>query len=193
MTALCRSARSRMPRWLRWCGGTRNASTTSREGVRCWCSAENYLKRSTSSLRTTNEEFAGEDGDSRRRKKEARVGIFWLVDGKPVIDSTPLSKAENYSAFKVHPEDHCSVGERLQRSGAVPAGVEYDECPRGRVMYDTKARRFSLLADRCILKNKGVIRDIISKMNLPSKNTDMGTDSHCRCFRCLHGRREDPD
>ena len=60
-------------------------------------------------------------------------------------------------------------------------------------MYDTKARRFSLLADKCILKDKGVVRDFISKMNLPSKNTDMGTDSHYRCSACLHDRGEDPD
>jgi hypothetical protein len=133
------------------------------------------------------------EADSRRPKKEQRVAIFWLVDGKPVINSTALSMSEDYGAFKVHPEDHCSVWEKLQQSGAVPADVAYEECPRGRLMYDTKARRFSLLADECILKNKGVIRDIISKMNLPGKNTDMETDSHYRCFACLHGRREDPD
>jgi hypothetical protein len=101
--------------------------------------------------------------------------------------------AEDYGAFKGHPGDHCSVWEKLQRGGAVPADMEYEECSRGRVMYDTRARRFSLLADKCILKNNVVIRKIISKMNLPSKNTDMGTDSHYRCFACLHGRREDPD
>lgn len=128
-----------------------------------------------------------DDDDSRRRKKEPHVGIFWLVNGKLVMDSTSLSISEDYGGFKIHPADHCSVWERLQRSGAVPAGMEYEECPRGRVMYDTKARRFSLLADTCILKNKGVIRDIISKMNLPGKNK-METDSHYRCFRCLQGR-----
>ncbi len=134
-----------------------------------------------------------EDGDSRRRKKEPHVGIFWLVDGKLVMDSTALSMSEDYGGFKIHPADHCSVWEKLQLREAVPADVEYEECPRGRVMYDTKAQQFRLLADRCILKNKGVIRDIISKMNLPSGNTDMGTDSHYRCLRCLHGRREYPD
>lgn len=131
--------------------------------------------------------------DDRCKATEPQVGILWLVDGTLVMDSTALSMSEDYGAFKVHPGDHCSVWEKLQRSGAAPADVGYEECPRGRVMYDTKARRFSLLADRCLLKNKGVIRDIISKMNLPSKNTDMGTDSHYRCFRCLHGGREDPD
>jgi len=124
---------------------------------------------------------------------EPRVGILWLVAGTLVTDSTAFSMAEDYGAFKVHPGDHCSVWEKLQCCGTAPADMEYEESPRGGVMYDTTARRFSLLADKCILKNKGVVRDIISEMNLPSKDTDMGTDSHYRCFACSHGTREGPD
>ena len=30
------------------------------------------------------------------RTTEPRVGIFWLVDGEPLIDSTSLSEAEPY-------------------------------------------------------------------------------------------------
>ena len=46
---------------------------------------------------------------NRRRKKELSVGIFWVIGGKLVIDSTPLSNAEDYGAFEIHPGDHCSV------------------------------------------------------------------------------------
>ena len=106
-------------------------------------------------------------------------------------DGTAISKAENYGAYKVHPGDHCSVWEKLQRGRAVPAHMEYEECPSGRVMYDTKARRFRLLADKCILKGKGVVTKIITTMGLPRKNTDIETDSHYRCFACLSGTRKD--
>lgn len=119
------------------------------------------------------------------------MGICWLVAGKLLIDSTSLSNAESYGAFKVHAGDHCSVWEKSQRIGAVPADAEYEEFPRGRVMYDTKTRRFRLLADKCILKDQGVVSKIIASMNLPSKNTDIGTDDHYRCFDCLHGRTDD--
>jgi hypothetical protein len=54
-------------------------------------------------------------------------------------------------------------------------------------MYNTKTRRFTLLADRCILRDQGSVSRIMSEMNLPSKNTDKGTDTHYRCFACLHG------
>jgi hypothetical protein len=116
---------------------------------------------------------------------ERQVGIFWLVDDKLVIDSTLLGSAEDYGTFKVHPADHCSVWEKFQRGGTVPADMEYEECPRGRVFYDTRTGRFGLLADRCILRNRGIVSKIIAAMYLPSKNTDKGTDAHYRCSACL--------
>jgi hypothetical protein len=132
-------------------------------------------------------------GDRRkplRLAPEPKVGIVWLVDGKLVIDNTLLAKVEDYGAFKVHPGDHCSVWEKFQRGGAVPADMEYEECPRGRVTYDTKARRLRLLADRCILSNKDAVRRIMSAMNLPSKTTDKGADAHYRCSACSRPRSE---
>ena len=130
----------------------------------------------------------GHQGEGRKvsgTAAEPQVGIFWRVDEKLVVDSTLVSKDEDYGAFKVHPGDHCSVWEKLQRGGTVPSDMEYGECPRGRVLYDTRTRRFRLLADRCILRNKDAVRRIMSAMNLPSKNTDKGTDAHYRCSACL--------
>jgi hypothetical protein len=129
------------------------------------------------SLRVKQRKLAAEE-------PEPKVGIVWLLDGQLVIDSTPLSEAENYGEFKVHPGNHYAVWSRLQRVGIVPAEMEYEQAPRGRVMYSTRTRGFTFLADRCILKDKGIVRRIMSEMNLP-KDTATDTDSHYRCFRCL--------
>jgi hypothetical protein len=46
-------------------------------------------------------------GDQRKTSPgmpEPHVGIFWLVDGKPLIDSTPLPEADDYRDFKTHPQ-----------------------------------------------------------------------------------------
>src|ERR1039458_9625921 len=121
---------------------------------------------------------------------EPRVGIFWLVDGKLVIDSIVLCEAEPYGDHLTHPRGHAEVWGQYQRTGTVPADMDHEESPRGRVMYDTKARRFRLLADRCILRDKGVVSEIISKMKLPIKNTDKETDNHYRCSACPPARWE---
>jgi len=125
------------------------------------------------------------------QKPEPRVGIFWIVDGKSVIDSAAISEAEPYGDHLTHPRGHADVWEQYQRLGKVPLESEYEEFPRGRVKYNTKTRRFSLLADKCILKDKNIVSKIMAALNLPSKKTDKETDSHYRCFACLHGRTED--
>jgi hypothetical protein len=122
---------------------------------------------------------------------ELRVGIFWLLNGKLLIDSTPLSEGEPYGDHLTHPRSHIDVWEQWRLSGKVPGESEYEEFPRGRVVYNTKTQRFTLLGDKCILRDKRVVSQILSELNLPSKNTDNGTDSHYRCFACLHSGSED--
>jgi hypothetical protein len=121
----------------------------------------------------------------RASKGEPHVGIFWVVRGKLVIDSTALNEGEAYGDHLTHPRSHIDVWEQWRLSGTVPSESEYEEFPRGRVMYNTKTQRFTLLADRCILKDNGVVKKIMSAMNLPRITTDKGTDPHYRCADCL--------
>ena len=50
--------------------------------------------------------------------------------------------------------------ERYRETGTVLPETEYEEAPRGRVMYNTKTRLFTLLADRCILKKMALLTQI---------------------------------
>ena len=119
------------------------------------------------------------------------VGIFWLVNGKLSIDSMPLGEAEPYGDHLTHPRSHIDVWGQWRLDGKVPGESEYEESPRGRVMYNTKTQRFTLLADRCILRDKGVVSRIMSEMHLPGENTDKGTDAHYRCSACLQVREDE--
>jgi hypothetical protein len=117
---------------------------------------------------------------------EPHVGIFWLLDGKLIIDDTPLSMAEPYGTALTHPASHIDHWMRLQHTGAVPADVEYEEPPRGRVVFDRRDQRFHLMADKCILGRRDVIEQIKAVMNLPQGKTSEGRDEHYRCFDCLY-------
>lgn len=134
---------------------------------------------------------AGQCRPAAKRPGVRRVGIFFVVQGKPFIDSTPVTEAESYEHFKIHGLDHYQYWEQLQRIKAVPSDVEYDEVPRGRVVYDVSVRKYTLFLDRCILKDKKQVSRIMASMNLPD-NTHTSTDSHYRCPACLHkaGREE---
>jgi hypothetical protein len=129
---------------------------------------------------------------NKQPEMEPRVGIFWLFDGTLIIDSTPLSKAEPYGDSLGHATGHIDHWALLQQSGAVPSEVEYEEPPRGRVVYDKREAQFYLLADECILGRPEVVQKIMQALHLP-KNAQLGTDAHYRCFKCVHGEGNEDD
>jgi hypothetical protein len=116
-----------------------------------------------------------------------KIGIIYLVGGELLIDSTPLTKARRYGDFRIHELGPIDYWAELVKSGRVP-NSEYEEFPRGRVAYYTKSDKFTLLADECILSQEGIVNKILAELNIP-KDTEMGTDSHYRCFRCLGHNR----
>jgi hypothetical protein len=120
------------------------------------------------------------------RTPEPCVGIFWLFEGELIIDSTPLSKAEAYGTALGHPTGHEDYWERLQNKGTVPSEVDYMRPPRGRVVFDGREQRFHLLADKCILSQRKVIRKAMDAMHLPPGKTTEDRDEHYRCFNCLY-------
>lgn len=130
--------------------------------------------------------------EATKSANEPRLGIFWLVDGRLLIDSTRLSECEPYGDHLNYPSSHIRVWERWQQIGKAPVESEYEEYARGRVMCDMKTKRFTLLADRCILKRKDLIVQIKKELHLPMQ-TSLDTDPHYRCFTCLHGNAVDEE
>jgi len=116
------------------------------------------------------------------------VGIFWLLGERLILDVSPLSRAEAGGDWLDHSMSHDDFWTEQQRLGTVPGDMEYEESPRGRVVYNRKTQRFALYADRCILREKSVVDQIMLAMHLPNSQTDVMTDGpegHYRCFRCM--------
>jgi hypothetical protein len=131
----------------------------------------------------------GEPSRLARATSEPRLGIFWLFKRTLLIDSIPLSQSEQYSHHRGYPHSHIDVWEKWRRKGTVPMETEYEEFPRGRVVYDIQSQTFTLLADRCILEEKELIARIKRELHLP-KDTTLEPDGHYRCFNCLYARDE---
>ncbi len=121
---------------------------------------------------------------TRSQRPAPKVGIVYLVGGDLWIDATPLAEAGRFSDFAIHKRDHLQYWAQLVSRGTVP-DTEYEEHSRGRVTYNTKTGKYTLLADECILRKQGIVKTILSRLHLPPKHTETGTDSHYRCFRCL--------
>jgi hypothetical protein len=86
------------------------------------------------------------------------VGIFWRVVDHLVIDYSLLGEAEEYGDCLTHATGHYDRWQKWQALGAkglneggYPGSIlftEYDEWPRGRVVYERSADRFVIYADR---------------------------------------------
>jgi hypothetical protein len=118
------------------------------------------------------------------------MGIFWLVDNRLIIDSSPIDQAEPYGDHVTHPQSHIDVWQHFQRLGKVTPESEYEEYPRGRVMHHPASGEFTILADPCILARKDLITQIKDALHLP-KQTTLDTDPHYRCWSCLYGKQVD--
>ena len=130
---------------------------------------------------------------------ETYVGVVWGIrEGSGplllVTDRTPPNKAEPYGDCLTHARGHYEIWESWRRLG--PAGLvrrglpaliawhEYEHFPRGRVVFDTTANRFTLYADRR-LQERGVLSRIFEEFGLDAGDCDVRSDAHYRSVREL--------
>lgn len=123
-------------------------------------------------------------GQPHTAQPEPRLGIFWLIGQRVIVDTTALSEAGDYGDFKICEGDHVTLWAEMGKRGEVPRDSDYEEHPRGRANYNMKTQRFTLFLDRCILRKKNIVKKLIRLMHLPD-DTALSTDSHYRCSRCL--------
>ena len=119
-----------------------------------------------------------------------RVGIFWFVaeGGQThlITDTTALDQAEPYGKFLTHAASHYDFWTKLQQrpatalqrqyGTAAPRLAEYEDWPRGRIVYHQPTRAFIIYADRQL--HLPTYRAQIQRtFNLPP-DTPMRDDSH---------------
>lgn len=127
-----------------------------------------------------------ERGQARKSRRDAgapQVGIFWVVNGRPLTFGDPVTEAEPWGEFRNYREDHIHLWKSLQRTGIVPWDSEYEDHPRGRVVYNTRTDSFMFFADRCILKNRPTVRHLLAELHLPA-TTKTESDPHYKCKKC---------
>lgn len=117
------------------------------------------------------------------------LGIFWLVAGVLVIDRSTLDEGEPYGYCLTHDAGHYERWENWRALGAerlsalgLPdciASTEYDEWPRGRIVYEMPAKRFVLYADHRLQKPDAI--DALKRaFGLRDAEVVVMSDSHYR-------------
>ena len=128
------------------------------------------------------------------------VGIFWAIpkkgSGAILMDHRcSLNDAEPYGGMLTCAHGHHEIWEQWRKTtggpptiiGALVSVSEYDEWPRGRIVYHSESRRFIIYADAQILRRLALLTAIHERFGLPPGRTEAKLDNHYRGARRLEG------
>jgi hypothetical protein len=128
--------------------------------------------------------------------KDAYVGPYWFVrddSGRVVLlaHRCALAEAEKYGDFITCPHGHYDVWERWRAKCPTESAVdvlrdsEYEEWPRGRVVFDAVHSQFIVYADsqvfECALQHR-----VLDHFGIPAGRVVFMRDGHYRSTRSLH-------
>lgn len=114
-----------------------------------------------------------------------KVGIFFFIGDKVLIDAVPVEQAEPYGDA-VQYGGHYEFWERLVPKGIAERSFKsraYDAYPRGRVVYFPKEKKFCLYHDAC-LRPEREIREVIEGFELVGVKMELLRDAHYKCESC---------
>ena len=131
-----------------------------------------------------------------RSAEGGMVGPFWVVEdgGKSSVIAlaVPLERADTYGDMLTVDTGHLEHRSRLARRGApalradglptAPVWSEYEEWPRGRVLYDGSSQRFVIRADRQ-LHRLGFVHLIATRFYIEGSGATILPDDHYRSIR----------
>lgn len=124
------------------------------------------------------------------------VGPFWVVEADRqaaiIALAVPLAQADTYGDMLTVDTGHLEHWSQLVQRGAralreagiptTPVWSEYEEWPRGRVLYDSTARHFVIRADRQ-LHQTGFVHLIADHFCIDTTTTTVMPDEHYQCVR----------
>jgi hypothetical protein len=121
--------------------------------------------------------------------EQPSVGIFWRIANTLLVDRSGLSAAEPYGDCLTHAGGHYERweewrtlgGARLSTLGYPVAigGSEYDDWPRGRIVYEKPAKQFVVYADKR-LHSEQTVASILKAFGLTGSPHRLMTDAHYR-------------
>lgn len=134
---------------------------------------------------------------TRKMSEPSMIGVFWLVetsDGQALFltAGVRLGDAEDYGDFLTFGPGHHEIWERWRRPGRIIGKVatlvktdEYEDWPRGRVVFERPTGHFIVYADRKLL-TPGRVAAISEIFHLDPVAVRPRTDAH---YRSRHNPR----
>lgn len=112
-----------------------------------------------------------------------QVGIFWFLErripyiGEGIIrESVPYTHGEEYGDFVNGWSAHVDFWPLVQR--ILTTNLEYDQVPRGRVVYSKRDGAFLVYGSKAFVANERQWGRILELFHLPEEKTLIRSDEH---------------
>lgn len=112
-----------------------------------------------------------------KSQPQPQVGIFWVFRGRVLAAPCPVAEGVEACDMVNGPHDHVDYWPVLQRQHPELADLEYEEVPRGRVVFSRADRRFCVYLDKK-LHRPAVESRLVRVFGLPRSRTSFSTDPH---------------
>lgn len=114
----------------------------------------------------------------RETKMEESVGVFWIFENRIYFESQSVNDIEAIHCFKDSDLSHYEVWEKIRKQNPSFYLYEYEEIPRGRMVYQTDKRQFIVYCNENILQNKESRGLILANFHLIGKDVIFKEDEH---------------
>jgi hypothetical protein len=110
--------------------------------------------------------------------QQGHVGIFWIYKKEVLADSVPWPEGESYGDHVNGLSDHYTYWPTLQRQQSELRRYEYEQVPRGRVVYNTKTATFTVLGSERFIRDEAQRAMVLEAFHLPPDQTRFKADEH---------------
>jgi hypothetical protein len=92
---------------------------------------------------------------------EPEVGMFWVYQGKVYGHSKTLLEADTRGLFKYDVSTHCLNWDSMKsRNPELPQDKEFNEVPRGRVVYNVATWTYHIIANLEMISNPEIVENL---------------------------------
>lgn len=108
---------------------------------------------------------------------KGKVGIFWVFRGTLLAASYAVQDGQEYGDAINGLTDHVKYWPKFQKSHPELRSVEYQDVPRGRVLFMKPSRKFHVYMDK-VLHNSKTKRALLEEFDLPVGKSKFLMDAH---------------
>jgi hypothetical protein len=164
---------------------------------------ERRWRRTASRQNNRPRERHGDNMTGTAQREPPQVGIFWSVqatkgEARLLAAGCPLDQAEPYGDCLTYSPGHYETWAHWRRNKpvdpalrAIVRSYEYEDWPRGRIVFDRPRDLFILYADRKLL-TPAMIARIKKQFHLPAERTEVQSDGHYQSTGRSVARPADP-